>query len=146
MTLDQFTLGEAAEQPGRDEAADPPGARAPAGPERRDPARRADRGKARRPRVQAGEGHLADGPQRAREGGDLPVQRAGRAGWRRRRRPLAGGVRAGRGRARPDAEDRLTLLGQSLSERPALGLELEGAAEPAADGAALRRAALERAR
>ncbi len=32
------------QQPGRDEGADPAGPRAPAGPERRDPARRADRG------------------------------------------------------------------------------------------------------
>ncbi len=45
---------------------------------------------------------------------------------------------------RPDSKDRLTLLVQSLSQRPALGLELEGAAGPEADGAALRRAALER--
>jgi hypothetical protein len=45
----------------------------------------------------------------------------------------------------PSAQDRFQLLAKSLSARPALGLELEGSADPDRDGAALRRAALERA-
>ena len=44
----------------------------------------------------------------------------------------------------PDAGERLGMLAQSLAERPALGLELEGSADPEQDGPALRRAALER--
>jgi hypothetical protein len=42
------------------------------------------------------------------------------------------------------AEERFRLLAKSLQERPALGLDLEGAADPELDGTALRRAALER--
>jgi uncharacterized protein involved in outer membrane biogenesis len=42
------------------------------------------------------------------------------------------------------AADRFQLLARSLAQRPALGLELEGAADPERDGAVLRRAALER--
>lgn len=45
----------------------------------------------------------------------------------------------------PGAQDRLAMLAKSLAQRPALGLEVEGAADPAADGPALRRAALDAA-
>lgn len=45
----------------------------------------------------------------------------------------------------PAAKERIALLARSLSQRPALGLELEGSADAAQDGPALRRAALERA-
>ena len=44
----------------------------------------------------------------------------------------------------PDSQQRFTMLAKSLGQRPALGLELEGAAGPDADGPALRRAAFER--
>jgi hypothetical protein len=44
----------------------------------------------------------------------------------------------------PAAQERFALLAKSLGQRPALGLELEGAADEAQDGAVLRRAALER--
>ncbi|WP_041448119.1 DUF748 domain-containing protein [Anaeromyxobacter sp. Fw109-5] len=44
----------------------------------------------------------------------------------------------------PAAGERLGMLARSLAERPALGLELEGSADPEQDGPALRRAALER--
>ena len=44
----------------------------------------------------------------------------------------------------PAAQERFALLAKSLAQRPALGLELAGAADPAQDGPALRRAALER--
>ncbi len=44
----------------------------------------------------------------------------------------------------PAAAERFTLLARSLAQRPAVGLELEGSADPAQDGPALRRAALER--
>ncbi|HSN16025.1 MAG TPA: DUF748 domain-containing protein, partial [Anaeromyxobacteraceae bacterium] len=44
----------------------------------------------------------------------------------------------------PEASQRFALLAKSLGQRPALGLELEGAAGPEADGPALRRAAFER--
>jgi uncharacterized protein involved in outer membrane biogenesis len=43
------------------------------------------------------------------------------------------------------AQERLTLLSRSLTQRPELGLEVEGTADEAQDGAALRKAALERA-
>ena len=42
-----------------------------------------------------------------------------------------------------EAQTKLQVLAKSLTERPDLQLEVEGAADPAADGAALRRAALE---
>jgi len=42
------------------------------------------------------------------------------------------------------AQKRVQALARSLAERPALALELEGTADAAADGAALRRAELER--
>lgn len=45
----------------------------------------------------------------------------------------------------PASEQRFQLLAKSLAQRPALGLELDGSADPERDGAALRRAALERA-
>ncbi|ACL66972.1 protein of unknown function DUF748 [Anaeromyxobacter dehalogenans 2CP-1] len=45
----------------------------------------------------------------------------------------------------PAAKERIALLARSLGQRPTLGLELEGSADAAQDGAALRRAALERA-
>jgi hypothetical protein len=44
----------------------------------------------------------------------------------------------------PEASQRFGLLAKSLGQRPSLGLELEGAAGPEADGPALRRAAFER--
>jgi hypothetical protein len=44
----------------------------------------------------------------------------------------------------PAAKDRFALLARSLAERPALALELEASADPAQDGPALQRAALER--
>ena len=44
----------------------------------------------------------------------------------------------------PESAQRFALLAKSLSQRPALGLEFEGAAGPEADGPALRRAAFER--
>ena len=44
----------------------------------------------------------------------------------------------------PAAQERLVLLAKSLLQRPALGVELEGAADADLDGPALRRAALER--
>jgi hypothetical protein len=44
----------------------------------------------------------------------------------------------------PTAEERFALLAKSLAQRPALGLELEGATDAKQDGVALRRAALER--
>jgi hypothetical protein len=44
----------------------------------------------------------------------------------------------------PGAQDRFPLLAKSLARRPALSLELEGAADPELDGGALRRAALDR--
>ena len=43
------------------------------------------------------------------------------------------------------SEQRLAQLAKSLGERPALSLELEGAADPIQDGPVLRHAALERA-
>lgn len=45
----------------------------------------------------------------------------------------------------PAAKERIALLARSLAQRPALGLELEGSADAAQDGPALRHAALERA-
>jgi hypothetical protein len=44
----------------------------------------------------------------------------------------------------PSAQERFALLATSLAQRPSLGLELEGSADAAQDGLALRRAALER--
>jgi len=44
----------------------------------------------------------------------------------------------------PSAQERFALLAKSLAQRPTLGLELEGSADAAQDGLALRRAALER--
>jgi hypothetical protein len=44
----------------------------------------------------------------------------------------------------PAAQERFQLLARSLGQRPALGLELEGSADPVQDGVVLRRAALER--
>ena len=51
----------------------------------------------------------------------------------------------GTARPLPDAADRFAKLAKALAQRPALGLEVEGAAGPEADGGALRAAALERA-
>jgi hypothetical protein len=51
----------------------------------------------------------------------------------------------GTARLLPEAADRFAKLTKSLAQRPALGLEVEGAAGPEADGGALRAAALERA-
>jgi len=50
------------------------------------------------------------------------------------------------GTAEPDAEGgtRLQALAKALEQRPALNLEAEGATDPGADGAALRRRALDR--
>ncbi|WP_242360106.1 MULTISPECIES: DUF748 domain-containing protein [Anaeromyxobacter] len=50
----------------------------------------------------------------------------------------------GAAEALPSAQERFGLLARSLAQRPALGLELEGSADPDQDGPALRRAALER--
>ncbi len=44
----------------------------------------------------------------------------------------------------PAARERIAMLAKSLAQRPALVLDLEGSADPEQDGAALRRAALER--
>ncbi len=44
----------------------------------------------------------------------------------------------------PDSSQRFVLLAKSLGQRPSLRLDLEGVAEPDADGPALRRAAFER--
>jgi hypothetical protein len=52
---------------------------------------------------------------------------------------------AGTATPAPAAQERFQLLAKSLAQRPALGLELEGSADPDRDGAVLRRAALERA-
>ena len=44
----------------------------------------------------------------------------------------------------PSARERLSVLAKSLAPRPALGLEVEGSADEAVDGPALRKAAFER--
>jgi hypothetical protein len=50
----------------------------------------------------------------------------------------------GRAEPDPDAAAKVQALAKALAERPDLNLEVEGTADPGADGAALRRQALER--